>query len=375
MSKILVMPDSFKGTMTAEEVSGIISSAVREKYPEMTVEEIPMADGGEGTIECFHRALGGEIVSCTVSDAFFEKKETFYWKKGETAVIELAKTAGYSDEPGRRDPSAATTYGVGEMILHSVKNGAKKVFIALGGSCTNDGGAGMICAAGAVFKDEEGHSFIPVGRSLKKIRDIDVEKLKENTNGISFTVLCDVDNPLYGENGAACVFGPQKGADPAMVRELDENLRAYAGIIRSVTGVDVSEMKGGGAAGGTAAGAAAFLDARIRSGIDTILDMTGFEEKLAGCDMIITGEGRFDSQSLDGKVIGGIAARAKKRGVPVTVIAGCTKGDINGLEKTGITEVIAASNKKYTHEELLKNCRTDLENAVTKWMGEKGKCF
>ena len=209
--KIIVIPDSFKGTMTSIEVCEIISRTIREKAPAARVQVIPMADGGEGTCAAFAYALGGEMISCRVHGPFMEPREASYWKQDGTAVVELASAAGFLQDPAKRNPAVTTTYGVGELILHAIRGGCRRIVLGLGGSCTNDAGVGMAAALGARFLDEAGREFLPTGNTLGRIRRMDLTDLRRNLAGVSFEGMCDVDNPLYGPTGAAFVFAPQKG--------------------------------------------------------------------------------------------------------------------------------------------------------------------
>lgn len=382
--RIIVIPDSFKGTMTATEVCRIISQAITDANPRASVTAIPMADGGEGTCDCFHFALGGDKVSCLAANPFMEPRRTWYWKKGDTAVVELAAAAGFIADPGKRNPETTTTYGVGELIRHAIGSGCRRIILGLGGSCTNDGGLGMAAALGARFTDEEGRQFIPTGGSIHRIRTMDLSLLRDQIRGVSFEVMCDVNNPLYGPQGAAFVFAPQKGADEAMVQRLDQNLRIYADLIRTQLGMDVSEIPGGGAAGGAGAGACAFLGAALRPGAEIVLEMNRFDEQLAGCDLVFTGEGKLDEQSLRGKVVAVIGDHARRQGVPVVAVVGQVDQDLmegsiaeggtaegalgDGIpariRDRGITGVIRTTSFCADPDHYERTCRQDLYRAV-----------
>ena len=372
--KYLLMPDSFKGTMDAIEVCSIMRSAILECDPGAEVVSVPVADGGEGTVDCFLSAFGGEKRKLTVTGPWREKTESFYGMIGDTAVVEMAAAAGFSMTRGKgRDPSKTTTYGVGELIRDAVGRGAKKVILGLGGSCTNDGGAGMAAAMGTVFKDRDGNAFVPVGEDLGKVAHIDCRGTEKLLSGVSVEVMCDIDNPLCGMRGAAHVFAPQKGADADMVRMLDDNLRAFADVTEKETGIDVLDVPGSGAAGGMGAGALAFLGAELKQGIDVILDMMRFEDIVKDCRIIFTGEGQFDSQSLGGKVVVGIGRRAKKAGVPVIAVAGRIKEKIDGLSDVGLTAIYQTDPGTYgSRYEMLSHCRDDLFRTMTEIMVERG---
>lgn len=365
--KYLVMPDSFKGTMSAVEVSEIMNSAICERNPGAEVIKVPIADGGEGTVDCFLSALGGEKKYVDVTGPYGKKVRAFYGIIGDIAVIEMAAAAGFVSGSGRRDPSSATTMGVGELIKDAVEGGADKIILGLGGSCTNDGGAGMAAALGTEFYDADGREFIPTGKDLHLIHRIDNSRTEKLLSGISIEVMCDIDNPLYGDRGAAYVFAPQKGADTAMVKMLDTNLRYFSDVIKSNLDIDVSSLSGGGAAGGMGAGAYAFLRGQLKQGIDVMLDIIRFETLLKDCRVIFTGEGQFDRQSLGGKVAVGISRRAMKENVPVIVVAGRIKEEIPGLAEAGITHIFQTDPGTYkSREELMEHCREDLYAAMIK---------
>lgn len=364
--KYLIMPDSFKGTMDSIEVCEIMKSAVLEKNPGAEVVTVPVADGGEGTVDCFLSAFGGKKKTVTVTGPYGKKVQAAYGITGDTAIIEMAAASGFAlTDNGMRDPSAATTFGVGELVRDAVESGCRRIILGLGGSCSNDGGAGMAAALGTVFYDEAGRSFVPAGRNLDRISRIDKTASDRLLGNVAIEAMCDIDNPLYGPRGAAYVFAPQKGADEAMVRVLDGNLKKYAETVKAETGADISELAGGGAAGGTGAGAYVFLGARLRQGIDVILDMLGFEKLIKDCRVIFTGEGSFDSQSLGGKVAVGISRRAMKSGIPVIVVAGSVADNVSGLSEVGITGVFQTDPGTYdSQSEMFANCRKDLKRTM-----------
>lgn len=370
--KYLIMPDSFKGTMDSIEVCEIMKSAVLEKNPGAEVVTVPVADGGEGTVDCFLSAFGGKKKTVTVTGPYGKKVQAAYGITGDTAIIEMAAASGFAlTDNGMRDPSAATTFGVGELVRDAVESGCRRIILGLGGSCSNDGGAGMAAALGTVFYDEAGRSFVPAGRNLGRISRIDKTASDRLLGNVAIEAMCDIDNPLYGPRGAAYVFAPQKGADEAMVRVLDGNLKKYAETVKAETGADISELAGGGAAGGTGAGAYVFLGARLRQGIDVILDMLGFEKLIKDCRVIFTGEGSFDSQSLGGKVAVGISRRAMKSGIPVIVVAGSVADNVSGLSEVGITGVFQTDPGTYdSQSEMFANCRKDLKRTMLEILGK-----
>lgn len=341
MKKVILMPDSFKGTMSSSEICAIMKAEIQKKYPECQTFSIPVADGGEGTVECFIEAMNGERVTCNVKGPFMEDIESFYATVdgGNTAIIEMAATASLPMVQGRENPRVTTTYGVGQLIRHAVAKGCKKIVVGLGGSCTNDMGAGAAAGAGAVFYDKDGNTFVPTGDTLSKIAKIDTSAVKALLDGVEVVAMCDIDNPLYGKTGAAYVFSPQKGADPETVELLDENLRAGAETVRSELGLDVANIPGAGAAGGMGAGMVAFFGATLKPGIETVLDTVGFESIASDADFIFTGEGKIDSQSLRGKVVIGIAQRAKKINVPVIAVVGDIGDNMEPAYEMGVSAI------------------------------------
>lgn len=342
MKKVILAPDSFKGTMSALRICDIMEEEIKKFFPDAEIKKVPVADGGEGTVDSLIKAAGGEKVHVKVKGPYFETVDCFYGvlSDGETAVIEMAAAAGLPLVENRKDPSLATTYGVGELIRHAVSKGCKSLIIGLGGSCTNDGGAGMAAAVGVKFINHAGKEFIPTGATLNQIEKIDMSEIMD-LSGIKITAMCDVNNPLCGINGAAKVFGPQKGAGEEMTELLDENLRYFAGVIKSQLGKDVADIPGAGAAGGMGAGVVAFLGAGLKRGIDVILDTVSFDSMLDGADLVFTGEGKIDSQSLRGKVVHGIAVRAKKYGVPVIAVVGDIGDGAEEIYSCGVTAIIS----------------------------------
>lgn len=365
LKKIIVSPDSFKGTMSSIEVCNIIENAVKNIDPEIIVHKIPAADGGEGTVDAFLTAAGGEKVYCTVKDPLNRDIEAFYGiLPDRTAVIEMAAASGLPLIEGKENPLQATTYGTGQLILNAIDKGCKKIIIGIGGSATVDGGIGAVSAIGARFLNKAGNEVSLNGSGLRDIEYIDVSGLDPRIKTCSTTVACDVTNPLYGTDGAAYVFGPQKGADQAMVMQLDEGLKHYAEIINNQFGIDVQKVSGAGAAGGLGAALHVFLGAEMKPGIGTLLDAAGFDEALKDADLVITGEGRIDGQSLKGKVPVGIAERAAKYGVPVIAVVGDIGEGIEEVYKHGISAVFSINRRAVPFEIARKTCRQDLQATV-----------
>ena len=343
MEKILLVPDSFKGTLSSRQVCQVMAGQLRRFFPQAQVKSIPVADGGEGSVEAFLAAAGGERRTRTVTGPFGEPVEAFYGILGDgrTAVIEMAACAGLPLAEGRFNPERATTYGVGELLLAAKEAGCTKAILGLGGSCTNDGGAGAAAALGAKFTRADGAAFIPTGGTLGEIAALDVSPVAQALQGMELTAMCDIDNPLYGEAGAAAVFAPQKGADAAMVARLDAGLRHLGQVAARCLGRDFSHLPGTGAAGGLGFGMAAFCGAQLRMGIDAVLDAVGFDSLLPGTDVVFTGEGKIDSQSARGKVVSGVAVRCRKAGVPVIAVVGQIGQGFEEMYQQGLTAVFS----------------------------------
>lgn len=341
MKKIVVVSDSFKGSLSSAAICDIVSEAVPEFFPGCEVAAVPVADGGEGTVECFLRVPGFRTVEVEASGPFGERIRAVYARREDTAVVEMASAAGLPMAGERKDPSRATTYGVGEIIRHAVEGGCQRILLGLGGSATNDGGCGCAAALGVSFLDEKGDSFCPVGGNLDRIAAIDRREAERLLAGVEISAMCDVTNPLYGPEGAAYVYAPQKGADEAMAAELDRQLRRYGEVLERELGASFAELPGAGAAGGMGAGCAALLGARLKPGIEAILDAVGFEAMLEGADLAVTGEGRLDGQSLRGKVVSGVAVRARAQGVPVIAIVGDVAEDAYGAYALGVGAIVS----------------------------------
>lgn len=343
MQNFILVPDSFKGTLSAIEVCNIMKSSIKNLYKDANIISVPVADGGEGTVDAFLYALGGEKKSIWVSDAFNEQKILAHYAmlKDDIAVIEMADCAGLPLVKNRLEPDKTTTFGVGELIIDAINSGAKKIILGLGGSATNDGGCGMASALGVKFKDEQNQEFIPTGGTLSQIYKIDMNNIYSKIKDVEFISMCDVDNPLCGRLGASAVFAPQKGADEDMVKSLDEGLAHLAKVIKRDLHIEVKDIKGAGAAGGLGAGSIAFLQSKLTKGIDVILDTIKFDELVSKADIVFTGEGKFDSQSLHGKVVMGVANRSQKYKTPVIVVTGAIGENIQEAYNKGITAIFS----------------------------------
>jgi glycerate kinase len=341
MKKIVLIPDSFKGTLNSKDICNIIAKSINKYFPECEIISIPVADGGEGSVDCFLTALGGEKIYETVKNPYFEDMKSFYGliNGGETAIIEMASCAGLPLVEGRKDPRKTSTYGVGQLILAAANRGCKKIIVGLGGSSTNDGGVGAAAAIGVKFYNKSGKEFIPVGGTLENIEKIQMSSRSKVIENVEIITMCDIDNPMYGPCGAAYVFAPQKGADEKVVLELDKGLVSLCQSIKNHIGMDLKDVQGGGAAGAMGAGMIAFFNSTLQMGIETVLDTVNFNEIINGADMIFTGEGKIDTQSLRGKVVIGVAKRAKNKNVPVIVIAGGADRGINQAYEMGVTSI------------------------------------
>lgn len=340
--KFILIPDSFKGTLSSEQICEIAKEKVEKHFPDAETACVPVADGGEGSVDAFLTALGGSKVSVTVKNPYFEDMESYYGviHEGKTAVIEMASCAGLPLVEDRKNPKLTTTYGVGQLILAAAESGVEKIIVGLGGSSTNDGGCGAAAAVGIKFYDKDGREFVPTGGTTADIAKIDVSGRAKVLDQVEIVTMCDIDNPMYGPTGASYIFGPQKGADEAMVEELDAGIKNLSRVIAEATGEDISQVPGTGAAGAMGAGMIAFFGSRLQMGIQTVLDTVNFDEMIKDADYIITGEGKLDSQSLRGKVVIGIAERAKKQNKNViAVVGGADDSEIDKAYEMGVTAV------------------------------------
>lgn len=341
MKKIVLIPDSFKGTLSSTQICEIISGEIKRQFSNCEIISIPVADGGEGSVDCFLSALDGEKITAIASGPHFEKMESYfgYLPESSTAVIEMASCAGLPLVENQKDPLGTTTYGVGELLLEAANHGATKIILGLGGSCTTDGGCGAAAACGVKFYDKTGNSFIPTGGTLSQIEHIDTSGLDPAIKTVDIVAMCDIENPMYGPEGAAYIFAPQKGATENEVRLLDEGLIHLANVIKQDLRADVATIPGTGAAGAMGAGMVAFFGAQLQMGIETVLDTVHFSKITKDADLVITGEGKLDSQSLRGKVVIGVAKRAQDAGIPVIALVGGVESDISDAYKKGVTAI------------------------------------
>ena len=364
MKKIIIAPDSFKGTLSSIEVCDIIGKAAEKYFPEAEVKKIPIADGGEGTVDAFLSIFGGEKVSVKAHSPLGNIVDAYYaLLPSGKAVIETAQASGLTVE-SEKTALLASTFGTGELILDAVQRGAERIILGLGGSATTDGGIGSAAALGAGFLDEKGKSIPLCGGGLRSLKEIDLSNLEKRLKGISFTALCDVKNPLFGPYGAACVYAPQKGANESEVKILDEGLENLAKVCREKLGFDYSASEGAGAAGGLGFGCMTFFGGTLKSGIDAVLDGAEFEKEAAEADLVITGEGRMDEQSLMGKAPFGVAKRSG--GAKVIAVVGLMDADINDARRLGISEVFETNGERRPFSEVEKTAREDLMKTAEK---------
>ncbi|WP_241645924.1 glycerate kinase [Rosenbergiella metrosideri] len=342
--KFVLAPDSFKESMTALQVANSMEKGLRRVFPDCEIVKVPMADGGEGTVQSLIDATAGKIISVEVMGPLHTSVQAEFGLlgDGETAVIEMASASGIIHTSHKnRNPLITTTYGTGELIKHALDLGVRKIIIGLGGSATNDGGQGMASALGVKFKNAKGEQVELGGGYLDNIADIDVSGLDPRVAGTEFIVACDVTNPLIGPNGASSVFGPQKGATPEKVKILDRNLGIYAEKIESCLGITTASVAGAGAAGGLGAGLLAFTPAKLQQGIDIVIQFTGLAEKIIGADVVFTGEGGIDYQTKFGKTPYGVANITQKVSphTPVIALAGAIGEGVENLYGENFTAI------------------------------------
>lgn len=344
--KILFASDSFKGSLSSERIGKLLEEAAKKVFPQAETESVLVADGGEGTMEAVIREQHGSYRQIPVMDPLGKTITASYGLLPDgTAMIEMAEASGLPLVPiSLRDPKETTSYGTGQLISDALDQGIRKIVIGIGGSATNDGGMGAMSALGVRFLDSEGNILAGCGKNLERVERIDLAGLHPGVKEAVFTVMCDVENPLLGQNGAAYTFGEQKGADKDDLELLEKGMSHYAQLIEEEMKCQMAETKGAGAAGGLGFAFLTFLDANLRSGIETVLDMVGFDEKLQDVDLVITGEGRMDWQSSFGKVPSGIGKRCEKAHVPAAAIVGGLLKGYEGIYDTGISTVMTTIN-------------------------------
>jgi glycerate kinase len=355
--KIAIAPNAFKGSLTAAEAAACIERGLRRALRGLSIVKLPMADGGDGTLPAIVAATGGQTVPWRVSDPLGRSIRSVFGVTGDgrTAVIEMALASGLALlKPSERNPMLTTSRGTGELIRAALDRRVREIVIGIGGSATNDGGMGLARALGARFLDGRNRELPDCGGALGRLARIDVSGLEARLKQTNISVACDVDNPLCGPRGAARVYGPQKGATPAMVKQLDAGLKRLAAVMRDDLGVKVADLPGAGAAGGLGAGLVGVLNARLRPGVDVVTHAIGLEGKLTGCDLVITGEGRLDGQTIFGKAPAGVARIARKLGIPVIGICGSLGPDANNVHRAGIAVFFSALEESVPEAELPK---------------------
>ena len=341
MSRVLLAPDKFKGTLTAAEVAAHLSTGIRSVLPDAEIVVVPVSDGGDGLIDAAVE-VGYERVPVRASGPTGALGDTWYARKGDSAAIEMAEICGLARLPdGEPAPATATTRGVGEVIAAALDAGCRELLLGVGGSASTDGGAGLVAALGARLLDSDGDRLHDGGLPLAGLATLDLARLHPGLVDAEIDVACDVDNPLTGRHGAAAVYGPQKGAGPELIGQLDAALSHWADVVAATTGSDHRDLPGAGAAGGLAFGAVAVLGARLRTGADVVQELTGLEGALDGADLVVTGEGSLDDQTLRGKAPAGVAAAARRAGVGVVAVAGQCLLDDAALTEAGISSVHA----------------------------------
>ena len=362
MKKVILIPDSFKGTMSSGEICQILKSVIVEHYPDCEVVSIPVADGGEGSVDAFLDAVGGKKVYKEVTGPYPGEKVQGYYGilPDNVAVIEMAAAAALPMVGERKNPAKTTTYGVGELMIDAARKGVRKIILGLGGSATNDAACGLASACGISFYNAKGEKFTPLGESMDEVVRIDTSTMDEELKKIEIVTMCDIDNPFYGPEGAPAIYGPQKGADEEMVKVLDQKMRVLSEVMKRDCGVDVQSLPGSGAAGGMGGGMAAYFKSKLQMGIETVLETVHFDDLLEGTDFVYTGEGKIDGQSLRGKVVIGVARKAKAKGVKVIAIVGDIGDDIENAYKEGVTGIFSTNRVAVPYKEARPRAKSDL---------------
>ncbi len=361
MKKIIIAPDSFKGSLSSIEICKIVKDAALSIFPDLKVIEMPMADGGEGFVDAMLYPGRGKKFTVMVKDPLWRDVQATYGILDDhTAVIEMAAASGLPLlKDYERNAMKTTTFGTGQLILDALGRGCRKFILGVGGSATNDGGAGAAAALGIRYLDAN-RQVITCGEDLVALAKIDPSEMAQGLNESTITIACDVNNPLYGPNGAARIYGPQKGASPADIEVLDKGLRNLADVILQDCNIDLQQIPGTGAAGGITVPFISYVNAQLKSGVDIVLDSGKFDQKLHDCDLVITGEGCTDQQSSMGKALSGIARRAKYYGVPVVALSGSLKAGYDVLYEEGITAFFSTCRETSSLEDALTNARPNL---------------
>ncbi|WP_411687041.1 glycerate kinase family protein [Acinetobacter indicus] len=366
--RFVIAPDSFKESLSAVQAAQAMQRGILRQFPDAICSLVPLADGGEGTVDALLNACAGQKVSCRVRGPLPQQQVESYFAlmdEGKTAVIEMAKANGIHLIPlAQRNPALTSTYGTGEMIRQALDLGVSKIVIGLGGSVTNDAGGGMAQALGVKFLDQAGLEVQPCGGNLKQICEIDLSALDARLATTEILIASDVNNPLCGEHGASAIFGPQKGATPELVKILDQNLGYFANLVEATLGVNVQHQAGAGAAGGLGFGLLAFARAKIQSGVELLIQQTGLAEKIAQADVVLTGEGKIDRQTFMGKTPFGVAQVAKGLNKPVYAFAGMIGEGIEPLLEAGFTQIIGINPPDISVEDAIRNAENNLTDSV-----------
>lgn len=365
--KIVIAPDSFKESLTALEVANAIESGFKQIFPNAEFCKVPMADGGEGSVQSLVDATNGSLINVEVTAPLGNKTTAFFGLSGDkqTAFIEMAAASGLHLVPfEQRNPLVTTTFGTGELINAALDYGVKKIILGIGGSATNDGGVGMLQAVGFSFKNAKNEEIGFGGAALSEIATISTENINPRLQQVEFEVACDVNNPLCGERGAAAVFAPQKGATAPMVVMLDNALAHFANIVQQQLGIEIANQAGAGAAGGMGGGLLLLPNVQLKAGVQIIIEATGLAEKIQNADLVITGEGRMDAQSIAGKTPVGVAKTAKQFGKPVIAIVGCLREDYPVVYQHGIDAVFPIIRQLGSLDEILKSGRENLTSSA-----------
>ncbi|MFD2587648.1 glycerate kinase [Croceitalea marina] len=368
--KFVLAPDKYKGSLTGLEFCNAVAEGVKEVFPKADIMKLPLADGGDGTIEVVKEYLNADLITLKVSDPLFRQIRSSYLLSSDkkTAFIEMSEASGYKLlQRSEMNCMHTTTIGTGELIVDALNNGVKEIILGIGGSATNDGGIGMASALGYDFLDSDGNILKPIGSNLDIVATIRKASVHKRLDGVRVNVACDVSNPFYGPNGAAHVYGPQKGVNSTEVQLLDAGLKNLARVIKSDLEIDVQNIKGSGAAGGLGGGAIAFLNAELKSGIELIKEIADFDNAIKDADWIITGEGKLDLQTLSGKTIAGVLTSAKRKGIPVAALCGSVEFSPKDHEMTGLSYIAAVSNETESLEVAMKNSYKNLVIATNRF--------
>lgn len=362
--RLVIAPDSFKGSLSSKEIIEIVSRAAKKHFHNLDIIMIPVADGGEGTLEALLTPVDGKKYETVVTGPLKGKVKAEYGIYNDTLIIEMAQASGLTlvDED-KRNPLKTTSYGTGELIKKGLDLGFRKIILGIGGSATNDGGMGALAALGVRFLSKDKTEIFPSGEGLIKLDDIDIEGLDKRLEASEITVMCDVNNPLTGTNGATMVYGPQKGADTEKLKKLETGMCNYRDVVINKLGINLDNIKGAGAAGGIGGALMAVCGAKLKPGIEILLDFVDFDSILETADLVVTGEGKIDIQSTYGKVIQGISKRCKARGVPVVVVCGGIDGYTNDLYELGIQSIMPITRKNMDLRYAMENAPWLLEDA------------